>query len=585
MIQISNDEINTQKAITHDIFGSVKTPFNSADLTDLILNGEHHEAKLYVASRIAKVTNPLSGAVWNGKKVDILKLKDIREGYLSALPKIVTFVTKTETKRGKKIIVKETQNTASVYDWWNTFSGVTYNIGFNLHEKVVYKHDNMYFINTASPFPHTYKIQEEFSDETKSACEIIWQHINKVWASEDKDMFEYLKSWFGHAVSGHKMKSILYGKSGQGVGKSIVPEFIADKVLGDLAMVSSDSLPYLGHFTSAFLGKSLCCLEEAPTSTILEWRKLSSNLKSLATASKLKIEEKCKPPYYVENVMSLLILTNKNAINLEADDRRYVCLDISEDLKDNVNYFNTLAESMNEVDVGACFFSQCVDIYNKNKNFNEMRIPTTETKRNLIVTGLPSAIQFIRDRYLSHGIGTSLTNQQFYDEYCDYQKGKGSVMHKVTFCKTLKGIGIESKVKKLNKIPVRIVEYTFKQLLDIFTKNKWVHESDDFVEASDDNEDYGFLLDGGEKIDEDNQQEVIEPEVIEPEVITPPTPDIITIVDPKQISGFIKTCQDLLDLETKSLNSDIALDNEDNDDCDIDDDTVDQINEFLLEFK
>src|SRR3990167_10508119 len=113
MIQISNDEINTQKAITHDIFGSVKTPFNSADLTDLILNGEHHEAKLYVASRIAKVTNPLSGAVWNGRTVSIMKLKDIREGYLSiALPKIVTHTTTTETKRGKKLITKETQTTA-----------------------------------------------------------------------------------------------------------------------------------------------------------------------------------------------------------------------------------------------------------------------------------------------------------------------------------------------------------------------------------------------------------------------------------------------------------------------------------------
>ena len=243
--------ISNMQEIHHERFGQATTPFNVGRLYQLLDDGKYHEAKLYIACRIAKSLHPLSAFVYHPSKKEVQPhtLQDIKQGFLpSSLPKMKVF--------GKQI---------NVFDWWNTMSGLSYNVDSKLHAPLVYHEHGEPIINLMSPFPHQYKKQSAFHKETKEACRLIWKHVFEVWASRNRKTYEYLKQWISGAVTGQKMETILYLKGGQGIGKSSIIEFIFKYVLHHLCLINKDTTPFLSYFNYRFQGKILKVLEEAPS--------------------------------------------------------------------------------------------------------------------------------------------------------------------------------------------------------------------------------------------------------------------------------------------------------------------------------
>jgi len=101
-------------------------------------------------------------------------------------------------------------------------------------------------------------------------------------------------------ISGCKMNTCLLLHSKQETGKSIITNFIEEKVLGNsLVVTSSDLNTVLGTFNRELLGKTLLVLEEMPASTQAEWRASSERLKHIIDGQSMLIHEKNKTPYPV----------------------------------------------------------------------------------------------------------------------------------------------------------------------------------------------------------------------------------------------------------------------------------------------
>jgi hypothetical protein len=126
------------------------------------------------------------------------------------------------------------------------------------------------------------------------------------------------------------------------------------------------------------------------------------------------------PIFKCKNI-SLLIVTNKNAIQLENNDRKWFVLDISNEKCQNIQYFDKLLKVMNSKNIVEAFFWNYIEIA-KLSIFNEHIKPTTTAKRNLILENLHSIFEFIKEKYILKNIGINEKFSTFYEKYefyCD----------------------------------------------------------------------------------------------------------------------------------------------------------------------
>src|SRR5881227_2843132 len=124
----------------------------------------------------------------------------------------------------------------------------------------------------------------------------IIRHIHKVWCSAKKELTEYVIDWLAHMINGEKVPTALYLKSLPGTDKSIICEFILNKVLGpQMVYKTSDPDQVAGKFNSAIAGKLLLYLEEMPKKSNLEWTAIADRFKALIDPGRIDINEKGKP--------------------------------------------------------------------------------------------------------------------------------------------------------------------------------------------------------------------------------------------------------------------------------------------------
>ncbi|GBC10299.1 hypothetical protein RclHR1_00950036 [Rhizophagus clarus] len=161
----------------------------------------------------------------------------------------------------------------------------------------IYKIQGQNYLNIFPGFLHQLRPLTDFSANIHQAVKIIFTHIQDVWCSGDWNVTEYIIKWFAGMVTGRKMYSILYLKSGQGWGKGIITDFIQHYVLGtQLVYKTSDPETILGSFNGQLLGKVLLLLEEMPTEKS-QWNSLYRALKDKVTSDTIEIHEKYKTPY------------------------------------------------------------------------------------------------------------------------------------------------------------------------------------------------------------------------------------------------------------------------------------------------
>jgi putative DNA primase/helicase len=184
----------------------------------------------------------------------------------------------------------------------------------------------------------------------------IINHFNKVITGENKAHTNWLLDYLANMVQRPHMKSnvaiSLYGN--QGCGKGIIFEFFCISVLGMACsfQTANPENDILGRFSNGYVNKVLIQVDE-----VKSLHDYGDKLKNLITNPTLNYEKKGKDIIVVKNLSNLIFTSNnENALNVPADDRRFVLFRCSSVYKGDTAYFNLLGNHLQQADVARGFY-------------------------------------------------------------------------------------------------------------------------------------------------------------------------------------------------------------------------------------
>ena len=358
------------------------------------------------------------------------------------------------------------------------------------------------YINLSEGFLHkNIKSYKSYTAETKKNVDLILSHIKTVWCSNNNESYEYIVNWLSFALTGQKMNTAIFLKSGEGTGKSIIVNFFIEKVIGcALGLITSKSAQLL-KFNTQILGKILLCLEELPTASKNEWHTFSDILKDLITGSKIDIEAKFKDAVQVLNLISLIIITNNdNTIKFGKDIRRYFMADISHDKVGNFEYFNNLTKACENNTVGEAFFMYLLEHKENNKNFDERKIPNTETRQLIKGKNSTPIINFIKTTFVKYK--RTIKKQKLEELRLLYISNSSTDITRQQFKTTLQQDLPIIKINDNGKNAMTIDEIPYKMLYNWFVKNGFWNDKYDYFD--------GEELEEIEKAEENEKTEKVE---------------------------------------------------------------------------
>jgi len=375
--------------------------------------------------------------------------------------------------------------------------------------------NGQFFLNQFCTMLHTEKKEyKSYPEHIKKYIDMMWNHIFDVWCSSKEEQFRYTKNWLCAMISGEKMTSCLYLRSySEGIGKTIVTEFIKKNVLGEKATYTVDNPKILcGGFNYPLCGKLLACVEELPTNTTGEWSNLTRWFLSWVTNHTKEFERKMHDSFNSRNLTSLIALTNTDALKINSGDRRQMMLDTSNKYLGNDQYFDLLAQCLEgpySHQIGEAFYWYCIEyndeyIKTNGKNFNaQKQRPSTDVKRGTIIDHLHTLFIYLKKENLTKKKG--IKKQLVTHFLKDYLKAlsQDSRQLKNGFLPKYKNHDLNVTPRKISELLTdlgvityngtgnykTIPETSYEDLYQMFMKKEWIDEYDDFQEENDDEED------------------------------------------------------------------------------------------------
>jgi hypothetical protein len=192
-------------------------------------------------------------------------------------------------------------------------------------------------------------------------CQLLLDHILKIWCKGDKKIFNYVIKYFARIIQKPHIKSgvILCLKSKQGAGKGVIFK-ILEKIIGDnhyCQIANANNI--FGDFNGLLEAKILVDLDEA------FWggdKKLEGQIKSLVTEKKQYINKKNINAYSIDDYANFIITTNNDrfASASSPEDRRHYCLELDNKYagratEETKKYFKPLYEAEDDDNIIKAF--------------------------------------------------------------------------------------------------------------------------------------------------------------------------------------------------------------------------------------
>jgi len=220
-------------------------------------------------------------------------------------------------------------------------------------------------------------------------------YIKEVLANNNEKVYDYLLKWLSCMVKGKKNKSCVYVKSSQGTGKSTLPEFIRDIVIGKDITCKGKSNHLRGSHNMQLLGRIFVYFEELQLFTDREWYAIDSELKDMITDSFGSYTDKYEKRFEAENINNYMITTNTSLKGVNG--RRYLVLDMNPKYLDDFTYYGKLRKDCFNDEVGKAFYCYLHEI--DTDEFNSLDLPLTQNKAEMIadlLTPIEKFLKFIR---------------------------------------------------------------------------------------------------------------------------------------------------------------------------------------------
>jgi hypothetical protein len=251
------------------VFGSRNDKFDMSYLNKLIFNGNLIDIQNYISSYYCKVDELKHAIIF----FDILKNKLVERDYYDFNRMILKPITKLYSNYHKKFDFTE---------WFHSTLNPIYRIDCNVLKPKAFVVNGDGYVNLTGNHLHIHKEFKPFNSYPKDIqikVQFIWNHIKKMWCSNKEDQFKYVHNWIVSVVTGKKMKTCVYLQSPQGIGKSLITNFLSEHVLGDDVSFTYSEVSSFLKFNGPLMGRLLIVFEEVPSADKYEWVPFSNRLK------------------------------------------------------------------------------------------------------------------------------------------------------------------------------------------------------------------------------------------------------------------------------------------------------------------
>ena len=319
---------------------------------------------------------------------------------------------------------KDNQNTIN----YNLFDILSDHRKINFHKTLDfipylgdYKGDpDVFNIFQGYKFPY---IQKEFDDVPELAKPWV-NHIIQAICSGDETMAKTVIQWFAHLIQKPTQKSfslIVLGK--QGTGKSIMYDIFRQCIGEDLAMQLSKLSDLTQTHNKIVQGRLLVNCNEATNYPSISDVNI---VKQFITDKEFLVNPKGCPLYYVNNYSRLLITTNcRFPMRITPDDRRYLCIEMSDKFKNNDEYFKPMVDMLDNKQALTDLFNYLANYDISDFKFNKP--PMTAFKREIIGECVDDVYYWVKeileDGYIKIGNTVNISEnkesaQELHEIYC-----------------------------------------------------------------------------------------------------------------------------------------------------------------------
>ena len=252
-------------------------------------------------------------------------------------------------------------------------------------------------LNLSMRFMHEYKRYKTFSKKTRAKVEIFLDYIANIFCEGKRDAhFKYITQWLAYLCTGQKNKSCLYLRSIEGTGKSTLSEFISKYVIG-MDLWTKGRAKNLLNFGGIFMGKLLVTFEEMVSTQCSDWQGAGEEMKTFITEDLYNYNEKNKREISCNNISSVIINTNKDAIKDDAGRRFYLPNISTKYINDKKYWYYLYSKIMNKT-VGHAVFCYLLELDISDYRCNDY--PMTNTKQMKIIDQMGCVARFIKNEYV-----------------------------------------------------------------------------------------------------------------------------------------------------------------------------------------
>lgn len=181
------------------------------------------------------------------------------------------------------------------------------------------------------------------SDACQAFLDLLW----RVHCAQDEASYTYVLDWLADLFQNPLQKPgvALVFRGSRGTGKTFLAEMIGH-ILGPHFVKASQPRHVTGHFNAHLEKAQLLFLEEAI------WagdRQAESVMKDLITGRTLLIERKGLPVYSAPSYLRVIACSNEDFVAPAGpEERRYAVFDVSDDRKQDADYFGELRREMTQ---------------------------------------------------------------------------------------------------------------------------------------------------------------------------------------------------------------------------------------------
>jgi hypothetical protein len=190
----------------------------------------------------------------------------------------------------------------------------------------------------------------------KGDWHLLQEHIHVNICGEIQRYSNYLLDWMADLVQnpgGIRPGVSIVLRGGRGTGKGLFATSLG-KIFGSHFLHLRDQNHLTGRFNAHHKDALLLFADEC----FWAGNKTSEGLlKGIITEETIQIEAKGKDPFEVENHIRLIVASNEDwVIPAGMDERRFFCLDLSEDYKQDISYWNPIWEETRKGGIEAMLY-------------------------------------------------------------------------------------------------------------------------------------------------------------------------------------------------------------------------------------